>query len=446
MNKPETNVYLSPKAQALDVGFKGSAVDLIIIFILLAASTSTFFYGDPKSRLFVLLLALSIGLFKPLILIFAFSLSTSLDITGHFLTPTRLFVIFAGLSVLPRTAVVMKSISNLNSAFGILFCSYIFWNLVCAFIRIDIQAAISIVTVFAFVTVSLFIIESIQDKEKIICYLCLGLIPTVCLCLSVMLDIRTPNPQELVITDDGIRYRGIVNDPNYLASIIVCGFSICLAFLLTRRAFFRYLLAFAGSIFFFIAVWETQSRGGIYTAFIALGLFFFIELLSNVRRPRFSSLLMLPGILVVPLLIFFQSQGRFIAIVKSRGLEISRGVNIQALSDIFSHPILGVGEQAYLARHRYAAHNTFLSIGVESGMIGMLLMLSIIGFAFVELFKYRNRDTFLYLFPLFSLCVILCSFSAQNYKLLWFFIISVTCFCQRVSLNDTSKDLASYSQ
>lgn len=429
-------MYLSPKAHELDVDSKGPAVDLVIIFILLAASIGTFFYGDPKSRLFVLLLALTIGLFKPLILIFAFSLSTSLDITGVFLTPTRFFVIFAGLSMLPKPIVITKSISNLSLAFVILFCSYIFWNLICAFIRIDIQSAISIVTVFVFVTVSLFIIESIQDKEKIICYLCLGLIPTVCLCLSVMLDIRIPNPQELVITDDGIRYRGIVNDPNYLASIILCGFSVCLGFLLTRRSLFKSLLAFAGSIFFFIAIWETQSRGGIYSAVIILGLFFFIEILSNVRRPMFSRLLMLLGILVVPLFIFSQGQGRFITVVKSRGVEILRGVNVQALSDIFSHPILGIGEQAYLMSYRYVPHNTFLSVGIESGIIGMVFMFLITGFGFVELFKNRNRDTFIYLFPLFSLCVVLCSFSAPNHKLLWFIIILVPCFCHRVSLND----------
>jgi len=117
------------------------------------------------------------------------------------------------------------------------------------------------------------------------------------------------------------------------------------------------------------------------------------------------------------------------------GTEISKGTMTHrtqiwvASVDVFrDHPILGVGSAAHpmaivgiLARP-LVAHNTFLSVLVELGIPGELLLVGLLGAAFYCAWRMRGLERILWVVSLATWCVGVCGGTWEYRKTTWFLI------------------------
>lgn len=411
-----------------------SLSDKVLLLLIVSGSIIAFLFGNSTSRYLILLLSLCLGLVKPAFLIYAFSYSTTLEISENIITPTRLFVFFTFFSLLIRRDILKGALSKPDPMIMGLLIAFWLWSLLNALLRVDIQTLNSIVILFLFLFCSYALIKATEKAINIPFYICMGLLPTVLLCCCVMLNLITPTQSELLVTDQGMRYRGIVNDPNYLSSILLAGLGINLAFLKFRRKVIIGLIALIGTLLFFMAVWVTQSRAGIYTAFLLIAFFIIVDFFSNLTSGRFrrDSIIISFCAIVIPIIILINSEGRFVRLLENRGVEVTRGSVSQTFPAIINHPILGIGEKEYLNHHRHAPHNTILSIMLESGIIGAFLFIALVLLVFVRLVRKKCKDRYLHLFPLLGVGLMLQSFSAIGHKMFWFLLIFAAIYAQRV--------------
>lgn len=211
--------------------------------------------------------------------------------------------------------------------------------------------------------------------------------------------------------------RAVWNDvyanPNDLAAYCLpqLGFAVGLLYMERSRA--MRLAALAGALLLPFVMLLTQSRGG----FLGL-LVFLICLLSNQRRRLRTALLVGVGGLVVGVAAPDSVWKRFSGLTKATNTEDlaevdSEGSALQryeiwkvARAIIADHPATGVGLGAYPYAHfTYAqsprflktaqgyrdTHNTYLRVMAETGAVGLVIFITIIGTTFYHAERVRRR-------------------------------------------------------
>jgi O-antigen ligase len=270
--------------------------------------------------------------------------------------------------------------------------------------------------------------------------------PTVVASILAAFNLRVVGKFEYLITNEGLRYRGIVSDPNYLSSILLVGFATCIACLKIKNGVFLKLFYSAVSGAFFFAIWLTQSRAGIYTAFLIVTVFLLFQAVEAIKNFKKIPKLMIMFSMALALMMFLMSsQSRITTLAKREGITLIRIYSLEALSPLLQNPIFGPGEAVFLKKYGQVAHNTIISIGLEYGIIGMVFMAIAIAYCFFNLWKYRERGSFIYFLPFLALNIVLCSFSGIGHKLLWFYLVRASTFHERVLCNDET-NLATCSQ
>jgi hypothetical protein len=424
-----------------------SVLDHVIITVLFFAATYSFVYGNGRIRLIVLIASLAIGIFRPHLLIFSLSMASSIDVDqNNIFSPMRVVVMFIGIALLLKIKTISYRIT-LHYLICLAYCStFALWCLLCTLIRLDAGGMFGVVTIFSYAVMCFLLIIIVNAKYSLPTYIWLGLAPAVIASILATLHLRVVQPYEYLITPEGIRYRGIVYDPNYLSSIILVGFITCIIYLCTAKGMLTKVLYFFISSSFFIALWVPQSRGGIYSACICIVLFILIQVRSDLKQVRFGNLLLIPfvGVLIV-IFLMNSTQSRVFSVVRREGVTVIRGYTEEALTNIMEHPVFGPGEASFIELHGVAPHNTLISIGLEYGIVGMLLMLVGIFYAFFNLWRYRKKGSIIYFFPFLGLNIVLCSFSSPGHKLLWFYLVAAAIFHERVLCNDQT-NLATCSQ
>jgi putative inorganic carbon (hco3(-)) transporter len=175
-----------------------------------------------------------------------------------------------------------------------------------------------------------------------------------------------------------IRGAGIFNDPNDLALTFVTVVPF-LAALATEKAagMTRRILIALSLVTILLALYFTNSRGGI----VALGASLIV--LAYRRFGRWiASVATVIGLLTIVALGPSRineiqtneesAQGRFVA--WSEGLQMLK-----------SHPVLGVGWSRFTDFHEQVAHNSFVHIVAETGLIGGFFFIGLIYFYFTSL-------------------------------------------------------------
>jgi O-antigen ligase len=213
--------------------------------------------------------------------------------------------------------------------------------------------------------------------------------------LSAMYGFVVSPPGEV---DD--RVTGSIGDPNELASVLVPAFVIGLglAAALKRAPVARSLALFAASVSI-LGLFLTLSRGGL----VALGAAMIAALfLAGRWRALVALLAVLIGLAGVGYFTFFASEE-----AKERVTTISGGTGREDIWTVGyrmfrDNPVTGVGvgnfekssvhyllEPGEIKRAEFivdtpkVAHNTYLHVLAELGIVGFLLFMSIIGFALV---------------------------------------------------------------
>ena len=167
--------------------------------------------------------------------------------------------------------------------------------------------------------------------------------------------------------EERVRYRGDLKDPNEVAlTICAGGMALLIGFALRRRGIVGVLGYGTGVVIVFIAVFLTQSRGGLIAAMLVPGVYL-------IRRYGIG--IAIPCALVgVPVMLLGGRSGE--------AADLSTEMRYDAWSaglDMWHHsPIFGVGPRAFVDHNYLTAHNSFvLSLG-ELGFVGLFLFTTVI--------------------------------------------------------------------
>ena len=200
-------------------------------------------------------------------------------------------------------------------------------------------------------------------------------------------------------------------DANDLATLIATAMPIALYFLLGQRRPLVRLLAVAGLLILSVGLIRSGSRGG-FIALLAVALFVLLGFTTISARARVA------GLIAILAVVFAAASDRYWeqmqTIINPRqdyNLTSDEGrlkVWKRGVDYMLDHPVLGVGGQNFavaegtispLARRRElgrgvrwgAAHNTFIQVGAELGIPGLLLFLGVLVTAFRSLRRVARR-------------------------------------------------------
>ncbi len=213
--------------------------------------------------------------------------------------------------------------------------------------------------------------------------------------------------------------------PNYHSANLIFPFGIALAFYDSKN-FLSKLFWLIVCILTASAVVGTFSRSG----FISIGLVTALYLVQ--RSVRAIVPIMVMGS-VLTLLVLLLPQ--LILRIGSIGDAVATGATGRftawgyAVDMWFSSPVYGTGLGSYFAAHGGVAHNTYLSILSETGLIGVLLYLSVIFYSVKMCLKtpkayssISSRETLFLrtlVMALGGMCLMIATISYEEVKLFW---------------------------
>jgi putative inorganic carbon (HCO3(-)) transporter len=200
-------------------------------------------------------------------------------------------------------------------------------------------------------------------------------------------------------------------DANDLATFLVTAMPLAAYFLLTGRRAVDRILAVGALAILTVAFARTGSRGG-FIALVAVVIFFVTRYSAISLGRRVSAAVLIAVILLGTASDRYWQQMAIIAsdddynrTEETGRLQIwSRGVGY-----MMRHPLLGVGPNNFqtaegtlspLAERQQfgvgvrwnAPHNTYIEVGAETGLVGLLLFVAMIASTFAALRRSRLRD------------------------------------------------------
>lgn len=163
-----------------------------------------------------------------------------------------------------------------------------------------------------------------------------------------------------------VRYRGILQDPNELSLAACAAIPFAFAFFERRRNALRAVVLVVTLVLVGLCTVFSQSRGGQLVFLTAIGVYF-------VRRFGWRGVL-LGAALAVPILLFGGRSGE-----EADSSADERTMCLYAGMEMFrSSPIFGVGFDQFTEHHQLTAHNSFVLVAAELGVVGMLLWVTLI--------------------------------------------------------------------
>lgn len=214
-----------------------------------------------------------------------------------------------------------------------------------------------------------------------------------------------------VLYDGGGAYRieGPIGDPNYYAQIMVTIVPLAIERLLhEKRVFLRFFSGYA--VFVVIAaIFYTNSRGG-FLALVLVGFLIFIRLPTQ----RFSGFILLSAVLVISYKYipqaYLQRVSTLVQVTSNTNSSVRlddsimerRNANIIGWTMFMEHPVFGVGAgnfnsnlEAYsrklgLRNNVTSAHNLYLEVAAERGVVGFFCFMLIIYSTFKALINSRR--------------------------------------------------------
>ncbi|MFA5014774.1 MAG: O-antigen ligase family protein [Actinomycetota bacterium] len=168
-----------------------------------------------------------------------------------------------------------------------------------------------------------------------------------------------------------IRWIGIFDDPNDLALVFVVGAGFLLSFISRSTRLLIKILSWGMLIFIGHALFNTNSRGG----FLAMSAILIFLALGKIRNKVLA--LIIGGTLVFTVLLIAPS--RMSEINYSEASAYGRiEAWYQGFQMLKRAPIFGVGDRMFAEYHSRVAHNSYISVAAELGMVGIFIWISLI--------------------------------------------------------------------
>ncbi|MDF2152155.1 O-antigen ligase family protein [Vibrio sp. CAU 1672] len=179
----------------------------------------------------------------------------------------------------------------------------------------------------------------------------------------------------------------MLGDPNDLALVLMFPLAFNVAQLVEKRSsWFMRVIALIISVVLFLAIIETQSRGGLLGALAVFGYFAFKHIKSKV-------LVVSVGIVVALLLYAVAGiSGRASGGAAEAGIDASAMGRLYAWEAAFkmalSHPFTGVGIDNFYSNYffysphwdglNHAVHSTWFGVLAETGFLGLAIFIALI--------------------------------------------------------------------
>jgi O-antigen ligase len=230
-------------------------------------------------------------------------------------------------------------------------------------------------------------------------------------------------------TWDTARYAAAGINANDLGLLLALGVPMALYLLARSKSKIVISICWLQLALASAATLLTGSRGGMISLAVAFSLFPLVVPVMPRFRKRLS-IVMLAGVLagsafIVPA----ETWDRLLRVGSelSAGTMTHRTVIWEAGWDNFQqHPLLGIGAGAYAASVRkqldiaIVAHNTFLSVLVELGVVGALLMAALLGSTFYSAVRLPSPEKYLWVVLLLTWTVGVSSLTWEYRKATWF--------------------------
>lgn len=231
------------------------------------------------------------------------------------------------------------------------------------------------------------------------------------------------------------RFAAAGFNPNYLASTLALGIPLAWHLVLSGRSRPLTLVNFLAIPAILVAIFLTGSRGGLITAVLALSV---IPLTYAKLGPRVQVTVVV-GLVALSLAAYWLAPAfeqklptgvqRFAEIpdqLQSGDLTGRGQIWIAGVKLYRDHPIIGVGSggfaravKPYLGQEK-TAHNAFLNVAVQTGVIGLALFLATLAMVGVPFVLSLAGDRIVYLVLLATVLLILVPSTLENGKQVWF--------------------------
>ncbi len=192
---------------------------------------------------------------------------------------------------------------------------------------------------------------------------------------------------ELLVEGFRGRWYGVMADPNHDAMALVAAVPIALMFIVGGKSFWHRAAGLGALVACLMGVVATHSRGG--SVGLAAAVLVWALLAKRKAMALGASMLAAFGVLLFAPQSFWQRNETIAGYQEDESVHGRMQAWHVAGRAFHDHPILGIGEQAFLKSwdayapldagvNRYVAHNLFLEVGAELGLVGLFGLVSFI--------------------------------------------------------------------
>ena len=226
--------------------------------------------------------------------------------------------------------------------------------------------------------------------------------------------------------EQAIRFLWPGEEPNYTSANMIFAFGAALALYGADRSALKYFWMLMASLVGLVIV-GTFSRSGFLAVALVLVMF--------VCR---SGVKAIPALIITVVVFAYTLLANEVLMerILSIGSEVSEGGSGRYLLwenaiDMWGNsPLFGSGLSAYLFTYREAAHNTYIQVLTELGLVGAMLYVTVLLIFITSPWRtktytgsdgFENRSFAVALIPgLFGMCAMIATVTYHDVKLLWF--------------------------
>ncbi|MFA5143025.1 MAG: O-antigen ligase family protein [Candidatus Omnitrophota bacterium] len=181
-----------------------------------------------------------------------------------------------------------------------------------------------------------------------------------------------------------ITWVGIFEDPNDLALALVVAAGFLVSFIFSKANILLKIISAIALAVLMQALYYTNSRGGYLAMAATVGFFFLLRMKNKILASVIGGILAFAVIIVGP--------ARMSQITAAESSAFGRiDAWFEGFQMLKSAPMFGVGYGMFTDYHSLTAHNSYILVAAEEGLVGFFIWIAIIYVCFKGLFKSADK-------------------------------------------------------